>query len=190
MGGQPVLLPIPKGGLPGLPFPQKLKIETGKGNAGLRLRDQYEHCTVVRGQRIASFRSNGGLKPAPRARRAARGACCALAARRVGTPSASHAVSGGDLWASVEDCLATRGIILGQVRAQSPLNLLRLATRRGYSRGQNRACIALRDVLVLHIICPCVPRRKRRAHSRQAPPVLHPTLLCSLADNGRRAGCR
>ena len=125
--------------------------------------------------RNAAFRSQSSIQRpeagAPCRARAARGACCALAARRVGNPSASHAVSGGDLWASVEDRLATRGIILGQVRAQSRLNLLRLATRRGCSRGQNRACIALRDVLVLHIICACVPRRKRRAHSRQAPPV-------------------
>ena len=155
-------------------FPQKLKMgkttETGKGNA--EHDSQYEHCSTRTTNCVLPIQRPEAGAPCPSGEaRAARGACCALAARRVGTPSASHAVSGGDLWASVEDRLATRGIILGQVRAQSRLNLLRLATRRGWSRGQNRACIALRDVLVLHIICACVPRRKRRAHSRQAPPV-------------------
>ena len=173
-----------------MPFPPKLKMgKTTKNKETPRMYIQkdtryYEHCStkiITTGTTssvpFAEMRpsdpnhQSNGLKPAPRARRAARGACCALAARRVGNPSASHAVSGGDLWASVEDRLATRGIILGQVRAQSRLNLLRLATRRGCSRGQNRACIALRDVLVLHIICACAPHRKRRAHSRQAPPV-------------------
>ena len=158
------------GGQSGLPFPQKLKMGKQKQEKEtLNYDSQYEHYSTRTTNCVLPIqRPEAG---APCRARAARGACCALAARRVGNPSASHAVSGGDLWASVEDRLATRGIILGQVRAQSRLNLLRLATRRGCSRGQNRACIALRDVLVLHIICACAPHRKRRAHSRQAPPV-------------------